>query len=264
MELKHVKGIGPAKQQKLKDAGIGDVEALARCDVAAVAKKSGIKAAQVKEFKQKAVGLKLLEDVRGIGPETLRTLAESGVQSLKDLYEASADRLAAEAKVARNKIEAWQQDAKELAVRVADDAKTPEGRAKLRQEGVEVTRKAAVRTRDVAIEVYERARRDGEAAIAKAKEIQEQAPAKLQEARKRAEKALAEAEKRIQELQEKTPQQAKEIGARAQKAVEEAQARVIELRDRIEQATRTEVEKFKAANEGFLGRLRARFARNKD
>src|ERR1041385_7442301 len=77
MDLKHVKGIGPSKQEKLKAAGVGSVEALARCDPAEVGAASGIPVAAVKEYKQKAAALSLLEDLKGVGPATVGVLARS-------------------------------------------------------------------------------------------------------------------------------------------------------------------------------------------
>lgn len=259
MELKHIKGIGPAKQQKLKDAGISSVEELAKADIAKLVEATGMSEAALKEYKGKAVGLTLINDLKGITPETVKTLAMSGIDSLKELYEASAERIAAEAKVAKENVEKWQQEAKDLANRVAEDAKTPEGRTKLRHEAVELAEKTVQKTRDVAVELYHKVQHDGEVAIAKAKEIQEKAPEMLKEYREKAEAALKEAEARVKELQEKAPQQAKDVGAKAQAAVEDAQKKVAELKDKIEQVTKTEVEKFKAANEGFFGRIKARF-----
>ncbi len=259
MELKHIKGIGPSKQQKLKEAGVESVEDLAKADIAKVAKATGLSEASLKEFKGKAVGLTLIQDLKGITPETVKTLAMSGIDSLKDLYEASAERVAAELKVAKDKAEKLQADAKALADRVKEDAKTAEGRTKLRQEGVALAEKAVEKSRDVALDLYEKARKDGEAAIQKAKDIQEKAPAMLKEYREKAEAALKDAESKVKDLQTKAPKQAKEVGAKAQKAVEEAQARVNDLKEKIEHVTMTEVEKFKAANEGFLTRLKAKF-----
>ncbi len=261
MELKHIKGIGPAKQAKLKEAGISSVEELAKADVATLAKATGMTEAALKEFKGKAVGLTLIQDLKGVTPDTIKTLAMSGIDSLKDLYEASTERVAAELKVAQEKAKELQTEAKKLAEHVKEEAKTPEGRANLRKEAVEVTEKAIQKSRDVALDLYEKARKDGEAAIAKAKELQEKAPVALKEYREKAEKALKQAEATVKELQDKAPQQAKDVGAKAQKAIEDAQARVKELQAKIEEVSKTEVEKFKAANEGFFGRLKARFSK---
>jgi len=263
MELKHIKGIGPAKQSKFADAGIGSVEALARADVATLAAKTGMSEAQVREFKQKAVALTLMEDVKGMGPQTVVTLAQAGITSLKDLYEASTERISKEAKVARERALEWQDEAKALAARVREESKTPEGRRKLLGEAADASKAAARKTQDTLVDLYHKARQEGEAAIARAQEVREKAPQNIQELRERTEKALREAEAKVREFQEKAPEAAREWRGRAETAVRDANRVVTELRDKTEQFVRTEAEKVKAANEGLLTRIKTRFQRRR-
>ncbi len=258
MELSNIKGIGPAKQQKLKEAGVDSVDLLARCDVDAVSKKSGLSADSVKQYKQKAVALTLMEDVKGMGPETVKVLAQSGIASLKDLYEASADFVAKEAQVAKDKAQAWQKQAQDLAARVASDAKTADGRKKLAGEAKDAAVTAAKKTQEMVVELLQKAQAEGEAAIAKAKELKEKAPGYVAEAREKAEKALKDADNKVKELQGKAPEAVKDLRTKAEAAVQDAQKKVQELQD----ALKREAEKVKAANEGFLGRLRAKFSKN--
>lgn len=261
MELKHIKGIGPAKQAKLQEAGIKDVHDMAHADVDAVAAKSGISATSIKQYKESAVALQLLEDVRGIGPATVKTLAEAGIKSLKDLYEASTDYVVAQTKVAQEKAVKMQEDAKTLYERVREEAKTPEGRQKLAAEGREFAKHAAQRTKTTIEELLQTAQKEGEVAITKAKELREKAPELLQEYRKKAEAALKEAEAQVKALQEKAPEAVKQYQAKAESAVKEAQAKVQELRAKTEEFARAEFEKAKAANQGLLQKFKARFGR---
>ncbi|MGB1586420.1 MAG: DUF4332 domain-containing protein, partial [Thermoplasmatota archaeon] len=252
MELKHIKGVGPAKQEKLKAAGITDVTSLAHGDVADIAAKSGLSEAQVREYKQKAVALNLIADIKGMGPETVKSLAQSGVRSLQDLYEASAEYLAKQAKVAQEQAKAWQTEAKKLADHVATEAKTPEGRKKLAGEAKDVAQAAAKATQEKLVDLYHNAQKEGEAAIAKAKDLKEKAPAYVHEARDKAEKALKDAEQKVKDLQGKAP----DVRAKAEKAVADAQAKVADL----QAALKKEGEKIKAANEGLFARIKAKFS----
>src|SRR5687768_17684418 len=129
MELKHIKGIGPSKQEKLKAAGVKTVEDLARSDPIALAGETGLPVATLKEYKQKAAGLAMLEDLKGVGPATVGILSEAGIQSLKDLYSASAKRLSHELKVAQERIEGWQEQARDASQRIVAEI----GRASCRE-----------------------------------------------------------------------------------------------------------------------------------
>jgi nucleotidyltransferase/DNA polymerase involved in DNA repair len=237
MELKHIKGIGPAKQQKLKEAGYANVESLARADAAEVAKKTGLSLETAKEYKERAVALILLEDVKGVGPATVQALAESGIRSVKELYEASSERLAKELVVAKDKVQAWQAEAKKLVDHIAVESKTPEGRKRLASEGKEFAQKSARKAQETTMALVERLQKDGELALQKAQELREQAPEKAREYRAKAEEMFREAESRARELREMAERKIQEVQLKA----------------------KTEVEKVKTANEGLIARVKAKF-----
>lgn len=262
MVFKHIKGLGPAKQEKLAASGVTDMRSLAAADVDAVAKKSGLKAADIKAWKEEAVGMNLIEDVKGIGPATVRTLAQAGVKSLKDLYDASSEFIAAEAKVAQDKAAKWQAEAKVLATRVAEDAKTSEGRKKLAGEAKNVAVAAAKKTEETGKDIFARVKHDGEAAVAKAMELKDSAPAALQDYRQKAEDALKAAETQVKGLKDKTPDAVKDATAKAGAAIKDAQAKVNELKTKTEEFVKIEGEKLKAANEGFFARIKAKFSKS--
>lgn len=242
MELKNIKGIGPAKAVKLKEAGIHDVEQMARADVAAVAKKSGLSEAGVKEYKERATALLLLEDVRGVGPATIETLAQAGVRSLRDFYEASSERLAKEMRIAQDRVQQLQQEAQELYEHVREQSRTPEGRKRLAEEGKDFAQRSARSAEEASRKAIERARRDGEIALQKARELRDKAPEAAREAQERSKAAFQEAEVRLRDVREK-----------AEHVYRDAEHRV-----------RQEADKVRTANEGLLTRLKQRLAGGKD
>ena len=226
MELKHIKGLGPSKQEKLKAAGIKSVDQLARCDPIALAGETGLPVATLKELKQKATGLALLEDLKGIGPATVATLAEAGVQSLKDLYTASAKRLSHELKVAQHKIEGWQEQARDATQRLAEEAKTPEGRQKILRESREMAVEGAVRAQAAAKQAIAYAQKESQVLAAKAKELQARAP----ELRERATVALKDAQAKVQanvaKGRETFQHEAQKVKAQTEKVVADTKARL--------------------------------------
>jgi predicted flap endonuclease-1-like 5' DNA nuclease len=226
MDLKSIKGIGPAKQDKLKAAGVTSVEQLARADVAAVAAKSGLPAAQVKELKHKAAALAVIEDLKGFGPGSLGTLSEQGAHSVRELYAASADWLAAEIKVAQAKLADLREEAEVLARHVAMEAKTPAGRARLAEEGLAAAQSAARTAQATGRKALAAAERQRDLALAKAKEVQKRAPEVLHQAQatvKEAEARLKTAVKRSEEL---VLAEARKAKARTERVVGQARARL--------------------------------------
>lgn len=225
MEFKHIKGIGPAKQDKLKTAGVKDVHALARCDAEAVAQKSGIGYAQVKEWKARATGLVLLEDLKGVGPATVATLAEQGIVSLQHLYKASSARLAKELEVAQNKVQAWQAEAKKTAERIAKEAQTTAGRKSLVVEGRDFAQKTAQNAQETTKQVIAFVQKESQVLQAKAKDLQARYPV---------------------------------VVAQVKGAAHDAQVLVQDVAGKTQAAVKAEVQKVKAANEQFIARTKAR------
>ena len=224
MDLKHIKGIGPSKQEKLKSAGIDSVDALARADVDVVANKTGLPVSAVREYKQKAAALALLEDLKGVGPATVATLAEAGIQSLKDLTEASVDFLAKELKLAQTKIREMQAQASKDAKRIAEEAKTPEGRAKLVKESKALAQEGAHKAQDAA------------------------------------KQAIAQAQKMSKDFQERAPAYVE----KAQVVLKDAETRAKTAAQKAQVAVKAEVQKVKAQSEQAVANTKARFSKPKN
>jgi nucleotidyltransferase/DNA polymerase involved in DNA repair len=225
MDLKHIKGIGPAKQEKLKAAGIDSVDALARADAAAVAKQTGIPLVSVREYKQKATGLTLLEDLKGVGPATVATLAEAGVESLKDLYTASAKRLSHELKVAQHKIEGWQEQAREASERIVAEAKTPEGRQKLLKESRAMAVEGAVKAQAAAKQAIAYAQKESQVIQARAKEFQAKAPVYVEKAQVAFKDAQSKVTVQVKKAQQTVQHEAQKVKAQAEKVYADTRAR---------------------------------------
>lgn len=219
MDLKHIKGIGPSKQEKLAAAGIDSVDDLARANVVKVAADSGLPVSAVKEYKQKAAALALLEDLKGVGPATIGVLAEAGVQSLKDFAEASQDFLAKELKLAQSQIQKMQADAAKNAKRIAEEAKTSEGRAKLVKE-----------SKALAIEGAEKAQKAAKDAIASAqkmtKDFQTKAPEYIEKAQVVLKDSQAKAKAAAQKAQVVVRHEAEKVKAQTEKVVADTRARL--------------------------------------
>jgi predicted flap endonuclease-1-like 5' DNA nuclease len=226
MDLKHIKGIGPSKQEKLKAAGIKSVEDLSRADPAVVASETGIPAASIREYKQKAAALALLEDLKGVGPATVGVLAEAGVASLKDLYTASSKRLSHELKVAQAKVEGWQKQAREASVRIAEQAKTPEGRQKLLKESKDMAVEGAVQAQAAAKQAIAFAQKESQVLQARAKELQARAPEYVEKAQVAFKDAQAKVTVQVRKAQETVTHEAQKVKAQAEKVVADTRARV--------------------------------------
>lgn len=226
MDLKHIKGIGPAKQEKLKAAGVKSVADLAHADVDALAAETGIAAATLREAKQKAAGLQLLEDLKGVGPATVATLAEAGVQSLKDLYSASAKRLSHELQVAQHRIEGWQDQAREASKRIAEQAKTAEGRQKLLKESRDMAIEGATKAQAAAKQAIAYAQKEAQVIQARAKEFQAKAPEYVEKAQVALKDAQAKATVQVKKAQETVQHEAQKVKAQAEKVVADTRARM--------------------------------------
>jgi predicted flap endonuclease-1-like 5' DNA nuclease len=226
MDLKQLKGVGPSKQDKLKLAGITRVEDLARADVAAVAHKSGLPAAQVKDLKHRAAALALLEDLKGMGPGSLETLSEQGAKSVRELYAASADWLAAEIKVAQAKLADLKDEAEVLARHVAEEAKTAEGRARLAEEGLAAAQSAARKAKATGQKALAAAERQRDLAVAKAKDLQKRAPAVLHQAQVTVKEAEVRLKAAVKRSEEAVLAEAKKAKARTERVVGQAKARL--------------------------------------
>ncbi|MCA1811627.1 MAG: DUF4332 domain-containing protein [Halobacteriales archaeon] len=226
MDLKTLKGIGPAKQEKLKSAGVTSVEQLARCDVAAVAQKTGLPAAQVKDLKHRAAAIAVLEDLKGFGPGSFAALSERGGHAVRELYAASADWLAAEIKVAQARLAELKEEAEAVALHVAEEAKTPEGRARLAVEGKAVAQAAAHKAKVTGKKALAAAERSRDLAVAKAREVQQRAPVVLQQAQATVKEAEVRLKAAVQRSEEVVRAEAQKAKARTERVVGQAKARL--------------------------------------
>jgi nucleotidyltransferase/DNA polymerase involved in DNA repair len=226
MDLKHIKGIGPAKQEKLKAAGISSVDELARADAETVAKEAGLPLATVREYKQKAAALALLEDLKGVGPATVGILAEAGVASLKDLYTASAKRLSHEIQVAQHKVEGWQKQAREASKRIAEQAKTAEGRQKLLKESKDMAVEGAAKAQAAAKQAIAYAQKESQVIQARAKEFQAKAPEYVEKAQVAFKDAQAKVTVQVKKAQDTVTHEAQKVKAQAEKVLADTKARV--------------------------------------
>lgn len=213
MDLKHIKGIGPAKQEKLKAAGVDSVDALARADVDTLAAKSGLPVSAVREYRQKAAALALLEDLKGVGPATVGILAEAGVQSLRDFSQASVKFLARELRIAETKVKDMQAEAAKNAKRIAVEAKTPEGRAKLVRESKALAQDSALKAQEAAKQAFAQAQKVSKDFQAKAPKYVEQAQVVLRDAETRAKVAAQKASVAVRHEAEKVKAQTEKVVA---------------------------------------------------
>ena len=225
MELKHIKGIGPSKQEKLKAAGVKTVEDLARSDPIELAGETGLPVATLREYKQKAAGLAMLEDLKGVGPATVGVLAEAGIQSFKDLYTASAKRLSHELKVAQERIEGWQEQARDASQRIVAEAKTPEGRAKLVKESRAMAVEGAQKAQAAAKQAIAYAQKEAQVVQARAKELQARAPELREKATVALKDAQAKVQANVQKGRETLQHEAQKVKAQAEKVYADTRAR---------------------------------------
>lgn len=230
MELKQVKGLGPSKAAKLKEAGITSVEELARADVAAVAKDSGLSVSQVKDFKQRAAGITLVADAKNLGPASLGAFAHEAARNLRDVTAASLDLLRKELKVAQSKMAEMQERANKAAKELAREAKTPAGRARIGAEAKQLAQEGAAKAQDAAETAAAWIQDESKRVMAQARDLQANAPKYVEDAKVRAETILHEAQKKIEA-----------VAAKAQNTV------------------KIEAEKVKAEGEELLRRTKAKF-----
>lgn len=135
MDLREIKGIGPAKQQKLRDAGIDTVESLARADPAKLATDAGIPLAQVREMRARAAALSVMQDAKSFGAASVPTLASEAVKGLQEAVSLTVDRLAAELEQAQKSLAMLRKQAQEAAAELTKEAKTPAGRKRIAAAG---------------------------------------------------------------------------------------------------------------------------------
>lgn len=169
MDLREIKGVGPAKQQKLRDAGITTIEQLARADPATLADQSGLPLAQVRELRQRASALALVQDAKGVGPASVPALADQAVRGLQGAFHVTLDRLASELAQAQKSLAKLQKQAQDAAAELAKEARTPDGRKRIAVASRELAQDYASRAQDAAAKAIAYVQANAPDAIASAK-----------------------------------------------------------------------------------------------
>lgn len=129
MDLTTIKGLGPARRDKLAQAGIEDVEDLLEADLEALAEATEIPQGVLDGFHTQAEDLAQLDQIEGIGDQTLETLAEQGVRSIQELKERDPQGLAENTGLSEDRIRDWQRatrapESPEHAQRIAEEARS--------------------------------------------------------------------------------------------------------------------------------------------
>jgi nucleotidyltransferase/DNA polymerase involved in DNA repair len=153
MGIEAIKGVGPATVKKLDKAGIRSLADVRSMDTETISKRTGIPKKKLDEWRMEARIMKVLDDVKGIGPATKQRLSDAGIHSLEDLAKASAQQVAESARVAKERAGAWQKDAQRLLQeskrRVEKESKALAKRgSRLKEEVREGATKAAVHAED--------------------------------------------------------------------------------------------------------------------
>jgi len=114
MNITEIKGIGITYAKKLKKVGITRIEDLREMSIEEIAKKSKISPLLLTKWKKEAYLIRILRDIKGIGPTFQKKLEKKGIKSIEDLASADAHTLAKKTGIPEKKIEKWISDAKEL------------------------------------------------------------------------------------------------------------------------------------------------------
>lgn len=109
MEPTVLKGLGPARRDKLSEAGIDSVEALAGADPDALADEVDVPRKTLERFVRQAGDLLALGELEGVGEAHLEALAEAGIRSRKELGAGPAEDVAAAAGLEADRVREWQE-----------------------------------------------------------------------------------------------------------------------------------------------------------
>lgn len=116
MDLTDVNGLGPARRDKLVEAGIDSIEALAGIDPAQLAEDVDIPKGTLEGFREQAQELSTLADLDEISTDEFEALVEAGIRSPEQLTEADATELSSSAGIDAKTIETWQRSLEESGV----------------------------------------------------------------------------------------------------------------------------------------------------
>lgn len=106
MDLTTLTGLGPARQEKLKEAGVADVAALAEADLDDL-EGVDIPRTRLEDFADQARQIRKLDGLEGVGEATLEKLVDAGIRSPEDLRAEDAEEVAAAADVSVDRVRSW-------------------------------------------------------------------------------------------------------------------------------------------------------------
>lgn len=160
MDLTALKGLGPARRDKLGEAGIDAISELAAADPDGLAGQVDIPEATLEDFVDQARGVVQLGEIDGLTPEDLEQLVDAGVRSPEALQSEDAADVAAAVGLDVDRVEDWQRASQALepreSVREALDEAEP-GKPSV-VESAERIQEGALETSDEVVEHLAEAR----------------------------------------------------------------------------------------------------------
>jgi AcrR family transcriptional regulator len=108
MDLTALKGLGPARQDKLTEAGIAEIPALAAADADELADHVDIPEATLEDFVDQARGIIALADLEAVSDEDLERLVDAVIRAPESHKAEYPLVFAAAAAVDADRVEAWQ------------------------------------------------------------------------------------------------------------------------------------------------------------
>jgi predicted flap endonuclease-1-like 5' DNA nuclease len=119
MHLTALKGLGPAREEKLTEVGIEAIDQLAASEAAEFAEQVDIPEATLERFVDQAQGIVRLRAIEGIDEAALEQLVDAGIRTPDELRGEEAADVAAAAGLDADRVEGWQTAAAELDPRQA-------------------------------------------------------------------------------------------------------------------------------------------------
>lgn len=126
MDLTMIKGLGPARREKLTAVGVKTVGELARRKPVSLADDVDIPQGVLEGFHNQARDLLRLADLEGLGDKALESLVDEGIRSIGELQDHDPTALAESTGLSEDKIRSWQGEtarSAEAAQRLAEEAK---------------------------------------------------------------------------------------------------------------------------------------------
>lgn len=113
MKITEIKGIGPKYANKLKKAGIKTVYDLREMNIKSVSKAAGIGEQTLAKWKEEAMKMRLLTDIKGIGDAFRKKLEKHGIRTIEELSKAKKE-VAAKIGVSERRFKEWVREAKKM------------------------------------------------------------------------------------------------------------------------------------------------------